>query len=577
MDKMSLFGNETKEKKTTAAFGIDLGTTNSAISLVPSGTQPVIVNLSSGRTTMPSCVMWEGKERGFTVGKKAYENRYRHNCIYSVKKLMQDPNAKVTLKYNDESITMTPAEISAEILKGLVKETNNFYGEVKDVVVTVPAYFNANGIKATREACILAGLNPVGILAEPTAAALNYDIIKDNESKNIIVFDLGGGTFDVSLIRLTKNSNSNAFNDIFDLDDDTNTDEEEKLVSVIGLGGDANLGGDDYDKEIYNILCQKLRECGVNTDKISLTDKNRLILRLENYKKHGIDSTYLVKVGLNLTDNAHTRIDETVTITPGDFRRAFDPIYERTKSILDQVLSEHKVDCKDIVLVGGSTKNPYLLELLSRDYPDFNISNSINPDESVATGAAIRAKLEVFGDTNIKIFDALPMTIGVLTNGVVKPIIMKNSQLPVVKAKAFTTVEDNQTEMAVQIYQGNSKLPEECVELGSIYFEDIAPRPVGEPKLSLKVSIDVNGLLKCFASIDGISKMVELKLAGDKQSKELSDVEKNILKFRRMANNLKDRNKIEEFNKMIDSYPKYVGVKDLMSAYRGLMDNADSE
>lgn len=584
VNNMDFFGGSSKREECAVPFGIDLGTTNSAISVVSRGNAPEIINLNNGRNTMPSCVLWEGHEKGFVVGTEAYKQRYRKNAVYSVKKLMQETNEKITLEYNGESITLTPTEISAEILKGLVKSTNGLYGEVKDVVVTVPAYFTTNGIKNTREACVLAGLNPIGILAEPTAAALNYDLVDGDEQKNIVVFDLGGGTFDVSFIRICNNT-SDDLDDIFGFGD--NDQEDSKLISVLGLGGDANLGGDDYDKEIYKIFIKKLADMGYDTSKISVTDRNKLILLIEGYKKKSIDNIYLIKVGLNLNDKNHTRVDETIPLTPADFREAFDIIYARTKKILDDVLKEVDVPCHDIVLVGGSTKNPYLMDLLHRDYPDFNISNSINPDESVATGAAIKAKLKLYKDKSVEIFDAIPMTIGVLTNGSISQVIPKNSQLPISKSKAFTTIVDNQTEMAVQIFQGNSKFPEECVELGSVYFDEIEPRPAGVPNLVLKLTVNVDGLLTCEASIDGVVKTLELKLGGNGKAKELSKDEKNIIRFSKMAEKITNPEFAQNFNNLLDSYKKACEAADeaykskivstLMKTYREYLDNETSK
>lgn len=586
VNSMNLFGDTGKKDGTGVPFGIDLGTTNSAISVVARGNAPEIINLTNGRNTMPSCVLWEGHEKGFTVGTEAYKQRYRHNAVYSVKKLMQEPDKKITLEYNGESVTMTPTEISAEILKGLVKSTKGMYGDVKDVVVTVPAYFNTNGIKNTREACLLAGLNPIGILAEPTAAALNYDLVDGDEQKNIVVFDLGGGTFDVSFIRICNNT-SDDLDDIFGFDDNDGNNEDSKLISVLGLGGDADLGGDDYDREIYNIFIQKLADMGYDTSKISVTDRNRLILLIEGYKKKSIDNIYLIKVGLNLNDKNHTRVDETIPLTPSDFREAFDVIYSRTKKILDDVLREVGAPCKDIVLVGGSTKNPYLLELLQRDYPGFNISNSINPDESVATGAAIKSKLKLYKDKSVEIFDAIPMSIGVLTNGYVNQVIPKNSQLPISKSKAFTTIVDNQTEMAVQIFQGNSKFPEECVELGSVYFDEIEPRPAGVPNLILKLTVNVDGLLICEASIDGVHKTLELRLGGNGKAKELTKDEKNYIRFKKMAEKISNADFAAKYNSLLDIYQrvcnsgdekaKSEAINTLMKTYREYLDNETSK
>ena len=201
MKEMDMFAPANKEEKEaliqnltkgTAAFGIDLGTTNSAISVIPKGTAPLIIPLRNGKTTLPSCVLWTGEPGEFIVGTEAYEKRYYPNCIYSVKRLMQTPDAIVTLEKDGKKLQMTPAEVSAEILKALVKETNGYYGDIKDVVITVPAKFNEIGRSNTRKAAELAGLNLLGIIAEPTAASMCYELTpEDNGSREILVYDLG--------------------------------------------------------------------------------------------------------------------------------------------------------------------------------------------------------------------------------------------------------------------------------------------------------------------------------------------------------------------------------------------------
>ena len=255
MKKITAFG-ETKTlfvKKDTSlndskpVFGIDLGTTNSAISIIKDGRYVETIKLKNGKYTMPSCVWFHHNK--FIVGDEAYRNRDKEDSVvYSVKRLMQDTKATVTLRDGNETITMTPAEVSAEILKGLVEHTEGMYGKVEDVVVTVPAYFEQSGIDATRKACELAGLNLIGIANEPTAASLCYDIKpEDGNSKDIIVYDLGGGTFDVTLARITMDSSvDNGIADLYGLD---SSDEEEpsKVVTTLFVDGDAHLGGDDID------------------------------------------------------------------------------------------------------------------------------------------------------------------------------------------------------------------------------------------------------------------------------------------------------------------------------------------
>lgn len=270
MEKMSFFDKDVNAAtqdildKTgkTAAFGIDLGTTNSAIALVPSGTKPKIVPLKHG-TTMPSCIMWTGKDKEFIVGKDAYEHRYESSCIYSVKRHMPEVDCHLTMTVGDKELTMTPAEISAEILKGLVKETKDLYGEVKDVVVTVPAKFNEIARQHTREACELAGLNLLGIIAEPTAASMCYDIEPDKgRTQDILVYDLGGGTFDVSLVRISAGDDMSKLYDVYGIPNSLRKADDSKIIRAIDGDGDPVLGGDDIDHDTYEVNLTKLDAFG---------------------------------------------------------------------------------------------------------------------------------------------------------------------------------------------------------------------------------------------------------------------------------------------------------------------------
>ena len=293
MEQMNLFDNKSGLAKVLngrvePAFGIDLGTTNSAISVIINNNKPEPIVLTSGKKTMPSCVLWNGSKQGFIVGEEAYRriDEVEH-CVYSIKRHMEDPNYTRTFSYGGEEITMTPAEISAEILKALVKQTKGMYGEINDVIVTVPAYFNTTGREATIKACELAGLNLLGLLVEPSAASLTFGL-DDGTAKNIMVYDLGGGTFDISLIRLSSTSkNDDDFGDIYGFDDeadeaaDTADNDFEMHYKVIDTNGDSHLGGDDCDLALYSIVEERLKEKGVNVELLSDSFKAGMIRRLE--------------------------------------------------------------------------------------------------------------------------------------------------------------------------------------------------------------------------------------------------------------------------------------------------------
>lgn len=587
MEKMSLFAPvDDKEKqdiikdltKNTVAFGIDLGTTNSAISVIPSGNHSVIIPLAEGRTTIPSCVMWTGEGREFIVGKAAYEKRYEENCIYSVKRLMQDVNATVTFKKDGKELVMRPAEVSAEILKGLVKEAGDTYGEIKDVVVTVPAYFDINGKKATKEAVELAGLNLLGIIAEPTAASLCYELApNDGCIKDIMVYDLGGGTFDVSLVRITDNANTpekEALMKIYGFDK-TENDDVGRTVSVICSDGDTRLGGDDFDIELFNVVMELVRQQGF-TGEVSVEDKERLILELEKLKKSGVNSTYLHTCKFTNPESSYR-----VTITPVEFAKALEPIYQRTRVIVERVLSEHKNSADTLVMVGGSTKNPHLIDKLRRDYPSFIINNAFPPDESVALGAGIHAKELKFGDKAVSVFDSLAIGIGVVEGDKLKNIIPKNSQYPVTKTKIFTNVVDNQESIQVTLMQGNSVYVEEAIPLGTLLIDGLPQVPAENLDIYINLAINANGILNCSTEIhnpstgeDPIVRNLELNLSKVEStgSKKLSKDEKLVKKWSKKAESLPEPHSTELKNLIQDFLDGKCDKATVMDYLRSCMD-----
>ena len=538
---------------TRPVFGIDLGTTNSAISVCKTGNAPVTAKLLNEKFTMPSCVMWKHGE--FIVGAEAYERRDLPNVIYSVKRLMQDSNAVVTLADGNDTGVFTPAEISAEILKGLVKETSGFFGEVKDVVVTVPAYFNQIGRDNTREACLLAGLNPIAVVNEPTASSLCYDLdASDALTKDVIVYDLGGGTFDVTIEQITAAvDGSDEDDDIYDLD--LATVKSDKTITVHAVGGDAQLGGDDIDLKLREIILRKLKAAGVNVDNFTDAYMERLLLRAENIKKSDTGSESFT-FGISAIGKDGREMKGSITLDSSDVQEAVKFVYDKTKKILKQVMRSVPTTADTIVLVGGSTKNYYLQQLLVQDFPDMKINNALDPDLSVSNGAALFGKVVKFGDANCKVFDIIPLTIGILEDGCVTPLIPRGSSLPTAADAMFTTVVDNQTNLDVELFQGNSTYPEECVSLGKLAITGIEPRPAGDANLGISISITADNVLSCKARVDGIIKELKLSLAGEAKAVQLTRAQKNVINWKALAKGRKDEaellKKIEEYAKTED-------------------------
>lgn len=519
--------------KSRPVFGIDLGTTNSAISVIAKGSEPKTIMLTNGKMTMPSCVMLENGE--FIVGQEAYENRGNENVIYSVKRMMQTPGAKVTLIDNGEEYVYTPAEISAEILKGLVEQTGGMYGDIVDVIVTVPAYFDQNGVNATKEACELAGLNLLGIANEPTAASLCYHLEpEDNGSKDVIVYDLGGGTFDVTLMRIQQGGANNDFDDVYGDGGSEDDAVQGSAVVTLGISGDTCLGGDDIDSALLRILYKRMKADGIDVTKIPKQYKEKLLLRLEKYKKEStIDSMYEITINCTGTDGKPIKYE--MQVSNSDFKKAAEIIFEKTKKVMDGLLRSVENKARTIVLTGGSTKSIWIQSCLKEAYPGFQIDCALSPDLSVSQGAAIQGSVTKFGNENVQIFDILPLTIGVrVADNKVEPLIKNGTPLPVTKSMMFTTERDNQEEVAVRLVQGNSVDADECVSLGVLRISGIEKKKAGEADLLVIVSITANRLMKCVSRIDGIEKSIELDLSGECAAPSVStNDDKTIKRLRR--------------------------------------------
>lgn len=544
-------------------FGIDLGTTNSVISIVKKGA-PEVITLNSGKKTFPSCVMWKDGE--FYIGDDAYRNKGLPNVIYSVKRLMEDPSATVTFKDGDKELTMTPTEVSSEILKGIVKATDGMYGEVHDVVVTVPAYFNDIGKRNTMKACELAGLNLIALENEPSAAALEYDLPEGVVSEDVIVYDLGGGTFDVTLANIMKVSSSDA-DDIYGFGDSSEVGSSSKIIKPIAIGGDAKLGGDDIDNELFKIVARKIK---LDPDSVTDIDTKKITSKLERLKKAGVDQTYEMEFKATLKDG--TYVDTKVFVTPEDFVDSCEPIYRRTRKVLNKVLAERPNSASKILLVGGSTKNPIIQDFLHRDYSTFEISSALNPDLVVSTGASVKGRIIKYGDSSISSFDILPITIGILDGEtMVTPVIKKNEELPVSHAAKFTTEIDNQEYMRVSIYQGNSTFKDECVHLGDLMIDGIPKAKAGEPVLVVNLTITANNVLTCEATINGETKSLSLNLnnADTTVAHEHTKEEKKLLRWREFARTLGgDAGK--KLNEMLDGYPDSYSEKEIKDYIRSV-------
>ena len=539
--------------KNKLVFGIDLGTTNSAIGYVTDGGKLETITLYDEvyaendyakknpkkfpSKTLPSCVMFH---RGrFIVGREAYnhkdlrESETRGKVCYSIKSHMEDPYFRFTFSDSNEEIEMSPAEISAEILKALVAKADPAFGKVEDVVITVPAYFPDPAVSATKEAARLAGLNCLKITREPTAAATTIDISQMvTKTKKVVCYDLGGGTFDtVGLqIMLTGNQAEQKnllFSTVWSDEQDTvDSVSDKEVITIIATDGNNHLGGDDLDKYLLDMVVKRFcQEVGTTPDQLTAQFLENTKHSIEGYKKQGsfYNKNNSIDLMLSTTLKDHRAVKASVRINHTDFRVATNWLYQQTCNTLHSVIEKMGDGIDTILLVGGSTKNEILRELIVEDFPGVHVDYSLNPDESIAYGAGKQAKLLVYKDETFSIFDALAIGIGIKTKDGIESVIPQNTQIPTVVKRVYATVQDNQTEMRIAVYQGNSRFANECIYLGEIVIKDIRPAKVGEVPLLVTFSIDTDSMLVIHAEVDGIERELKLTLGADVETDQSAE------------------------------------------------------
>ena len=477
------------------AVGIDLGTTNSAIAVLEGGEPTIIPNAEGGRTT-PSVVAFS-KSGEILVGEIAKRQAVTNvdRTISSVKRHMgTDWSVEIDGK------KYTAQEISARILAKLKADAEAYLGEpVTNAVITVPAYFNDAERQATKEAGTIAGLTVDRIVNEPTAAALAYGLDKGKEDELILVFDLGGGTFDVSLLEVGKD------------DDGFST------IQVRATNGDNRLGGDDWDARIVDWLIKQVKSkngVDLSKDKIAM---QRLKDAAEQAKKElsSATSTNINLQYLSMSESGPVHLDEK--LTRSHFEEMTADLLERTKIPFHNVIKDAGVKVSDIdhvVLVGGSTRMPAVTEVV-RELTGKEPNKGVNPDEVVAIGAALQAGVIQGDRKDVLLIDVTPLSLGIETKGgVMTKLIERNTAIPTKRSEVFSTAEDNQSSVLIQVYQGEREFARDNKPLGTFELTGIAPAPRGVPQIEVSFDIDANGIVHVSAKDRGTGKEQSMTISG---------------------------------------------------------------